>query len=151
MAIDRFTGSFKGFAFILFEESNDAHKCIDEMRDYEVDGRRIKLELSLNKPKPTDRDRPRSNVCYEWLKNGHCSRGQCRFDHFEERGGGGGYRDNSRGGGGGYRDNRGSAGRRDRSRSRDRSRYDDHDRSRYDDRDRDRHDDRRERDRGSRY
>lgn len=53
-----------------------AKDAIRDCHDMEVSGKRIKVELSLNKPLDRDRPRdrgPKSNVCYAW-RHGTCDR-----------------------------------------------------------------------------
>ena len=46
MVLDEETGRSQGFAFVYFESQKDAKACKEAMNDQEIDGRRIRVDLS---------------------------------------------------------------------------------------------------------
>lgn len=51
---DKFTGKSKGFGFVEMEDDTDAQSAIDALNDYELGGRRLKVNQA----------RPRTNDDY---------------------------------------------------------------------------------------
>ena len=49
--LDRETGKSKGFGFIEFANPEDAKKAVEEMNEAEIDGRTIKLDFAVEKPR----------------------------------------------------------------------------------------------------
>lgn len=49
--MDNFTGKNKGFAYVEFEERADAEEFKRACDGYEADGRRIRLDWDVSKPK----------------------------------------------------------------------------------------------------
>lgn len=43
LIMDRETGRSRGFAFVTFENDEDAQKAVAELNDQEMDGRRLKI------------------------------------------------------------------------------------------------------------
>lgn len=82
---DKFTGQSKGFAFVEMNTEEDAQKAIDQLNNYNLDGRTI----VVNEAKPPEH------------RTGERGGGGGRGGY----GGGGGYS-----GGGGYGGNRGGGG-----------------------------------------
>jgi len=117
IVLDGQTGQSRGFAFVYFENLEDARNAKEEMCDKDLDGRRIRVDYSLTK-------RPHTPTpgCYMGRRSSY-SRGGGGY-----RGGGGGYdrRDHGgyRGGGGHdrYRRSPSPYHRRDDYRRRSRSR-----------------------------
>jgi len=89
--VDKFTQQSKGFAFVEFENDEDADKAIKELNDTEVEGRKIVVQEA----RPLEERAPRRDF-------GGDSRGGGRggFGGGDRRGGGGGRGGFSRGGGG---------------------------------------------------
>jgi len=79
VVLDGQTGQSRGFAFVYFENLEDARNAKEEMCDKDLDGRRIRVDYSLTK-------RP------------HTPTPGCYMGRRRSSRGGGGYR----GGGGGY-------------------------------------------------
>ncbi|KAL7719495.1 RNA recognition motif domain containing protein [Entamoeba marina] len=52
---DRDSGRSKGFGFVTFENEEDAKKAVDEMNDQELDGRRIRVDVSRPREERSDR------------------------------------------------------------------------------------------------
>ena len=49
--LDRETGKSKGFGFIEFVNADDAAKAVSEMNEAEINGRTIKLDFAVEKPR----------------------------------------------------------------------------------------------------
>ncbi|XP_057316285.1 uncharacterized protein LOC130657322 [Hydractinia symbiolongicarpus] len=82
---DRETGRKRGFAFVTYQNSNDAQDAVDGVQNEQINGREITVQIS--KPRQGGGGRPRGGGGY----------------------GGGGY-GGGRGRGGGYGDRRGGGG-----------------------------------------
>lgn len=48
---DRETGRSRGFAFVTFENSNEASEAIEQMNGSELDGRRLKVNEAEDRPR----------------------------------------------------------------------------------------------------
>jgi cold-inducible RNA-binding protein len=53
---DRETGRSKGFGFVEFAESKDAEAACEGLRDQELDGRNIRVEIASDRPPRRDRE-----------------------------------------------------------------------------------------------
>lgn len=49
--LDRETRKSKGFGFIEFANAEDAAKAVEEMNEAEINGRAIKLDFAVEKPR----------------------------------------------------------------------------------------------------
>ena len=49
--LDRETRKSKGFGFIEFANHDDAAKAVEEMNEAEINGRTIKLDFAIEKPR----------------------------------------------------------------------------------------------------
>ena len=54
--LDRETRKSKGFGFIEFVNPEDAAKAVEEMNEAEIDGRSIKLDFAVEKPRENNND-----------------------------------------------------------------------------------------------
>eukprot|EP00898_Chlorokybus_atmophyticus_P008242 jgi/Chlat1/8419/Chrsp80S07912 len=130
---DRRTGESRGFAFVRFEDEQEANRAVEKLDGTTLDGRQMSVQFA----KFGRNENPASRSRYGGHDNGYRGRGGSRGGRYDDRndrygGGGGGYggrpgRDDRHGGGYAVR-------YRPRSRSRSRSRDRDRDRrSRRDD------------------
>ena len=51
VVLDRETGKSKGFGFIEFTDPEAAKKAVEEMNEAEINGRTIKLDFAVEKPR----------------------------------------------------------------------------------------------------
>jgi len=100
IGINKRTGQSRGYAFVEFETRTDAETAYKSFQDYEIEGRRLRIDWDIgldNKPAPVRRDPPPRDRDRGYDRGGYDDRGY-------GGGGGGGYRNYDRGygGGGGY-------------------------------------------------
>ncbi len=55
---DRNTGRPRGFAFVEFSNADEAGACIEKFNEYEVDGRKLNINLAEDRPRRSPSFRP---------------------------------------------------------------------------------------------
>ncbi len=50
---DRNTGRPRGFAFVEFSNPDEAAACIDKFNEYELEGRKLNINIAEDRPRPS--------------------------------------------------------------------------------------------------
>jgi cold-inducible RNA-binding protein len=79
--LDRESGRSKGFGFVEFAETKDAEKAMDGMRDQELDGRTIRVDMANERPPRREGGRG----CFTCGEEGHRA-ADCRSGGSRDRG-----------------------------------------------------------------
>ncbi len=74
IAIDRTTGTSRGFAFVTMPVAGEARNAIEKMNGKDLQGRKIDVEKSRTKRKPRAGGRKRSDSANRGKSGGHRGR-----------------------------------------------------------------------------